>query len=128
TQHRTPNRRNRLTHDEAQHDPIRFENERERRFFADKSEAEFAAVKLLGACDIYDGEKSDDVVFAKSGSLRHGTMMSGMTVCRNRIIASGCIVSATAGPTGRKRLIHNWAPFRAGRWTAIVPFVTLSVF
>ena len=64
-QHRALDRWTLLAHAEPQHDAVGVEHQRERRLFAQQTQAERVTVELLRTRDIDDGHESNDVVFSK---------------------------------------------------------------
>jgi hypothetical protein len=63
------------SHDKAQHDPVRIEDQGERWFFCDQAKVENIPVKVPGTLYVEDGDESDDVVGSKSCMLCHADMM-----------------------------------------------------
>src|SRR5580692_9076200 len=88
-QNRAVSRRKFFSHAETEHDAIRLKDQRKRRLFHHQAKAKSVLIELFRAGYVDDRNESDDVVFAKSGMLRHAAMMTFFAGCRKNAVATG---------------------------------------
>ena len=73
-----------LCHAQSHHDAVGIENQRERRFFVEKCEPQRVSVEALGAFNINDGGKSNEMVCGERTCLTHETILGWPGARRKR--------------------------------------------